>query len=120
MSCRSTRNAILEGAVSRAQEVHMEGCPECRGFAQRRAMVALALGADRSAQEPDGAFAARVLARKPSDLEVLGSAAWRLIPGASLVALLALWLGVTAPPTPLDLLRGDADAALVLFVAAGP
>lgn len=120
MTCRELRTmALRAGEGSSAMDDHARGCPACARFLARRALVATALGGERPAFEPDGSFATRVAARRGGDLELLGFAAFRMLPGAAAVALVALLLGITAPRSELELLFGPSEDALVLFLAGG-
>ena len=118
MNCATTRRRLIEDPEDPELASHLEGCLECRAFAQRRAAVGVALGAAREAHRPDASFSARVLARRGGSVELLGLAAWRLMPAAVALILAAAWASLTAPPSLVDLMLHPEQAA-VLLLAAG-
>jgi hypothetical protein len=118
VKCATVRRRLIEHRRDSAIEGHLETCGACATFAARRAALATALGADREAHLPDPAFSARVLARRGGPIELLGLAAWRLMPAALVLALAAAWLSATAPASLVDLILDPTDDA-VLMLAVG-
>ncbi len=93
---------------------HRAECAVCQELAPRLDAMRLHVRDLHAGTEPDAGFSARVLQRietQPDDVEVLGWAAWRVLPAAMvlLVALLAWGSSVGWAPTSLELmlLQGD-------------
>lgn len=123
MNCATVRRRLIEDPNTTVIADHLATCDACATFAARRAAVASALGAEREARLPDPAFAARVLARRGGPIELLGLAAWRLMPAALALALAAAWLSATAPPSLVDLILDPTDDAVLMLTvgaAQGP
>ncbi|HEX9637685.1 MAG TPA: hypothetical protein VGB99_09135 [Acidobacteriota bacterium] len=87
MSCTETRRALDHGRPA-VQLEHLAGCRACSVYAERLELARRALREHRAEVEPDPAFAARVAARIDRPLELVGSAALRILPAAVALALI--------------------------------
>lgn len=88
---------------------HLAGCSACRDLAANLDGIRQDLRAVHAGVQPDTGFSARVLQRIESnsdDVENIGWAAWRLLPGAMalLVVLLAWGTSLGWVPTNLEIL----------------
>lgn len=82
---------------------HLAGCSSCQDLATNLDGLRLDLRAVQAEVQPDHGFSARVLQRiesTPNDLEVLGWAAWRLLPGALALLVVLLGWGAIFGPEP--------------------
>jgi hypothetical protein len=120
VNCATVRRRLIEDRHDPGIAGHLETCASCATFAARRAALATALGAERKPHVPDPAFAARVLARRGGPIELLGLAAWRLMPAALALALAAAWLSATAPPSLVDLILDPSDDAVLMMTVGAP
>jgi hypothetical protein len=115
------QHVVVKGERSSHGIKHHDACAECAAFARRLVLAREALGepaASADAMEPDGSFALRVVQRLPRPAEVLGWAALRSLPAAVALVLALLWLGISQPPEPGDLLAESPSADAVLTYAA--
>jgi hypothetical protein len=131
MRCAEARDALMAslarpsaeaGAAPAAAAVtdHLAGCASCSAFAARLAAYRTALPGATTDVVPGPGFSARVVARLPDDVELLGWAALRLMPAALVLALACSWYGVTHGPGLSDLLLAEGDPQLLTYVAVGP
>jgi hypothetical protein len=121
--CAHAREHLLARAdhpPSAAAAAHLGSCPDCAAFARRREALRSALRATQSEHLPDADFAARVLQSLPSNTELLGWAALRLLP-AALALLLGLTLfGLHQTPPPTALLADPSSGLLLTYTALAP
>lgn len=87
---RLTRSPLRDGAV----RGHLEECSACSDFARRLADVEIALGGHHAQVAPSPDFAARLRTHLPEESDLLGWAAWRLLPATVCVLLLLSWLNL--------------------------
>lgn len=105
---------------------HRDECPACQALATRLDAVRQGLRTVHGSTQPDAGFSARVLRRlesTPDDVELLGWAAWRVLPAAAvlLVALLAWGSSVGWAPTRLEILllqEHPSQVAVEILLAA--
>lgn len=118
MDCRAVRDRLTRQSSGPSDAAHLEGCPECAGFARRLALAREVLSPPGAVAEPDPGFAGRVIERLPQPTEVLGWAALRALPAALLLALALAWVGALepTPPTLLLTLEASPDALLTWSV----
>lgn len=122
---RWTRGELTLDGDSKLRN-HLASCPSCRRLATRTESLRQDLRALQANVEPDGGFSARVLQRiaaPPDDVEILGWAAWRLVPGAMvLLAGLLAWgtaFGWTPASLEVLLLQDDPSQVAVRLLVAG-
>jgi predicted anti-sigma-YlaC factor YlaD len=78
---------------------HLAGCEDCRILKANLDAAGRMLRSRHAGVVPDGAFATRVRARLHREpVQVLGTAALRLLPVTVLLLLLISWLAFTATP----------------------
>ena len=121
MNCDEVRDELVASGESPAVARHLIDCAECARFAQRLAATRAALEARRLEIHPDPAFAARVLARLPDGTQLLGWAAFRLLPAALALAVGLAWYSLFLLPAPTDVVLTDpgSEVALIYSVLAG-
>lgn len=124
MRCRTLRDGCTAGRLSPADPRvagHAEGCPACRAYLARLAIARETLATPLSTSLPDAGFAARVAARLPQPVELLGWAAVRLLPAALalLVALAAYGQGHAPSAGDLWLLEPTSGELLTWAALAG-
>lgn len=125
MTCDEARDALLATARDRAPAAaaaaHLRDCTACARFAARLAATREALAAERLAVEPDAGFSARVLAALPSDTQLVGWAALRLLPAALGLLAAFTWVSFREAPSPTQaLLGGGSPETLLVWSAMAP
>ncbi|HXO19538.1 MAG TPA: hypothetical protein VOA87_06390 [Thermoanaerobaculia bacterium] len=125
MDCDRVRDLLARvettAPLAPESERHLAACPECARFAARLAAARLALRS-RLDVRPDPTFARRVVARLPRSAEVLGWVAVRLLPAATVLALILGGIGLAQTP-PASSLLGDDDPspeAILTYAALHP
>lgn len=108
MNCHELRESLLtpNGADRRAEvEAHIGNCPDCARYAARFRQV-LRILQDRHAEvEPGPEFVSRVVSQFATQpVEILGWAAWRLIPATLALVAALFWWTVQTTPDPAALL----------------
>jgi hypothetical protein len=106
MRCRTLRSDCSSGELAlrdpRAVE-HVRECADCRAFLARLETAREVLATPLCDARPDAGFAARVAARLPRPVEILGMAALRLLPAAVALLLALAAYGQGQPPSAADL-----------------
>jgi hypothetical protein len=88
----------VEGASRTDLDRHLGSCAACSRFERDLGLARELLQAHRADHQPDSHFARRVTANLPGDTELLGWAAFRLLPAAlALLLALSLWAWSSTP-----------------------
>jgi predicted anti-sigma-YlaC factor YlaD len=109
MRCRRLRDHYASGEpaadprLAADLESHLQSCAGCGAFVERLAVARRILAEPRSVVLPDSGFPARVAARLPQPVEVLGWAALRLLPAAAVLLVALATYGQWRPPAVSDL-----------------
>lgn len=122
MDCNAVRDRLTTNAAAPSGPLseHLSVCKTCSRYAARLQLARRHLRQHHVHVEPDAAFVARLITHLPGPTDLLGWAAWRLLPAALALVVLLSWWCLRATPDPMALLVEAPSEDILSWIIATP